>query len=78
MTSTIRLDLESIFVKIFEKSITEIKSWTYDSVKEWDSLTQIELVLTIEEFWKIKIEPRDIPFLETFDDFLQYLSEHVN
>jgi acyl carrier protein len=77
MSSTIQVDLESIFLKVFQKSITEIKSWTYDSVEEWDSLTQIELVLIIEEFWKLKIEPRDIPFLETFDHFFQYLSERV-
>ena len=77
MVIDISSELDLIFFNLFRVDLSVIKTWTYDSVPEWDSLAQIQLVLSIEERWQIKISPKDVAFLETYGDFFRYIQDHA-
>lgn len=71
-------ELKKIFKNIFkieEKKIN--KKTNYKSIKNWDSLNHVKLVMAIESKFRISIDPdQSINFL-SYDVILKYLKKKL-
>ncbi len=71
-------ELKKIFKNIFkieEKKIN--KKTNYKSIKNWDSLNHVKLVMAIESKFRISIDPdQSINFL-SYDIILKYLKKKI-
>ena len=52
----------------------EIEVASSDSVGTWDSLCSVTLAAVIQEEFDVEIEPNDLPNLDSFQAFRDYLS----
>ena len=68
--------LEEIIANIFELDPTEIKKeMTPKDIETWDSLSQLDLLSTIEKEFKIKLEFSEIFTVMKIDDIYKLLSK---
>ena len=68
--------LEEIIANIFELDPTEIKKeMTPEDIETWDSLSQLDLLSTIEKEFKIKLEFSEIFTVMKIDDIYKLLSK---
>jgi acyl carrier protein len=68
--------LEEIIANIFELDPTEIKKeMTPKDIEAWDSLSQLDLLSTIEKEFKIKLEFSEIFTVMKIDDIYKLLSK---
>jgi|TARA_Y100001949_G_scaffold153745_1_gene140875 acyl carrier protein len=68
--------LEKIIANIFELDPTEIKKeMTPKDIETWDSLSQLDLLSTIEKEFKIKLEFSEIFTVMKIDDIYKLLSK---
>jgi len=68
--------LEEIIANIFELDPTEIKKeMTPKDIEKWDSLSQLDLLSTIEKEFKIKLEFSEIFTVMKIDDIYKLLSK---
>ena len=71
-----------IFSKIIEsvwgiKNISEIEdSFGPDEIKDWDSLSHIELVIGIEEEFEISVAVQDVSRMYTIGDIKKILGKY--
>lgn len=71
-----------IFNKIIEsvlgvKNINEIEdSFGPDEIKDWDSLTHIELIIGIEEKFEISVAVQDVSRMYTIGDIKKILEKY--
>ena len=68
------------YIAIFKKAL-EIKDdnfqyVTADNLKNWDSVTHLELVLALEEAFGINLNPEEILSLNSFESGLEVLKKH--
>ena len=68
--------LEEIIANIFELDPTKIKKeMTPKDIETWDSLSQLDLLSTIEKEFKIKLEFSEIFTVMKIDDIYKLLSK---
>ena len=68
--------LEEIIANVFELDPTEIKKeMTPKDIETWDSLSQLDLLSTIEKEFKIKLEFSEIFTVMKIDDIYKLLSK---
>tara|TARA_Y100000782_G_C10089651_1_gene225545 strand:+ start:206 stop:433 length:228 start_codon:yes stop_codon:yes gene_type:complete len=68
--------LEEIIANIFELDPTEIKKeMTPKDIETWDSLSQLDLLSTIEKEFKIKLEFSEMFTVMKIDDIYKLLSK---
>ena len=68
--------LEEIIANIFELDPTEIKKeMTPKDIEAWDSLSQLDLLSTIEKEFKIKLEFSEMFTVMKIDDIYKLLSK---
>ena len=68
--------LEEIIANIFELDPTEIKKeMTPKDIETWDSLSQLDLLSTIENEFKIKLEFSEMFTVMKIDDIYKLLSK---
>lgn len=66
----------NIMSSIFDISdTTKLKDLNAESSSKWDSLKHIQLILALEKECNIKIKPKDIIKLQSYEAILQYVSE---
>ena len=71
--SKIEKDLKHIFKIIFKLKDGSIEKATFNNVKKWDSMNHLNLILTIESTFKIRVEPEESINFLTYKHILKYL-----
>ena len=61
--------LLDILTTVLEKDVDE--SCSSETLGAWDSLTHIEIIVTVEEEFRIKIPQEKIPTLKSFKSLLE-------
>ena len=70
--------LIKIFQKNFNIDASKINNITMKNTEKWDSFTHINLILEIEEKFKLKkIEPENIAKLTSFKKCFEYLNRNL-
>ena len=68
--------LEEIIAKVFELDTSQIKKeMTSADIETWDSLSQLDLISTIEKEFKIKLEFDEIFTVVKIGDIYNLLSK---
>ncbi len=77
--SNIEKDLKNILSKLLKLKINEITDKTdiYNTT-EWDSIIQIELIVKLEEKFKIKFSQSEISKLNSYLNILKILKKKGN
>ena len=65
--------LLDILTTILGKNVDE--SCSAETIESWDSLTHIEIIITIEEEFGIKIPQEKIPELKSFKNLLEIIKK---
>lgn len=64
---------------VFEVDVEEIKEdCSPETIENWDSLRQMQLVVALEKEMNIEFEDEEIEKLENFQSILQILSTKVS
>lgn len=75
---TIQSRLNSIFRDLFDDPGLEISdSMTAADVEGWDSLTHINLIVSVEKEFKIKLSTAEVRGLKNVGDFLALIAKKV-
>ncbi|GAA4753270.1 acyl carrier protein [Flavisolibacter ginsenosidimutans] len=70
--------LRSVFDDVFEGHSTEIsESTTANDIEEWDSLTNIELMVAVEKKFDIKLTSSDINNLQNVGDLCRVVQTKI-
>jgi acyl carrier protein len=78
-TAEIYQKLTSIFRKVFDDdSIVVRPDLTADDVDEWDSLSHIRLVLTVEKAFNIKFSASEIGRLKNVGEFADLIKSKTS
>tara|TARA_B100001057_G_C22851013_1_gene950961 strand:- start:1914 stop:2144 length:231 start_codon:yes stop_codon:yes gene_type:complete len=71
--------LKEIMSVVFNEPIENINSSSSPaSVSKWDSLAQLNLIIAIEETFKIKLNDSEIENIKNFDSILKILQKKYN
>ena len=65
--------LIEILSTIFDKEVDE--SCSYQTEELWDSITHLEIIVTVEEEFDIKIPKDKIAELKSYNDLLSMIKE---
>jgi acyl carrier protein len=69
--------IENIFRQEFNlDSVFDVKTLSYQSVPEWDSVGHMSLVAALEDEFEIELEMDDIIDLSSFDVAIQTLKKY--
>jgi acyl carrier protein len=72
-------DLNSIFIEVFKNPSIEITGETSSKdIDNWNSLNNMILVVTIEEFFNIRFDLDRIQKLKNVSDLCDCINEHLN
>ena len=66
MKQDIQKSCEKIFVRILQLSSSEVHTASYDTSDNWDSLKHMELIMAIEDQFKIELEEDDMMKMQNF------------
>lgn len=73
---TVLEKLQVIFQKVVNRQdITITPASSPQDIKEWDSLTQIKLILSIEEEFGLKFSTMDIMNINCVRDFIEIIQK---
>jgi acyl carrier protein len=71
---TIQERLQKVFREVFDNEHLNINENTNQAeLKDWDSLTQIRLILTCENEFKIKFSTAEVMDLVSVANFVKYI-----
>ena len=71
-------DLNSIFIEVFKNPSIEITGETSSKdIDNWNSLNNMILVVTIEEFFNIRFDLDRIQMLKNVSDLCDCINEHL-
>ncbi len=75
----IKEDLTEIFRDVLDNdSIVLGRETTADDIEEWDSLSQISLLVAIEKEFKIKLDFIEVKQLQNVGDMLDLVEDKVS
>jgi len=80
MTSEeIKRDLTEIFQDVFDdQSIVLTRETTADDIEDWDSLSQITLLVSIEKKFKINLSFNEVQDLKNVGDMLDLIKNKIS
>ena len=71
------IELRNIFREIFDDDLMSISQGTMRSnLDDWDSISHIKLVLTIEEKFEIRMTTDEVASLNSVNDFLDIVKKN--
>tara|TARA_B100000989_G_C19435128_1_gene424788 strand:- start:408 stop:638 length:231 start_codon:yes stop_codon:yes gene_type:complete len=65
--------LKALFNDIFNQKIKDYKKMKFQKTDKWDSLKHIQLIISVEKEFSIKVKTSDIEKLTTYEKILNYL-----
>ncbi len=70
--------LNNVFREVFDdESITLTPAMTADDIDEWDSLSHIRLVLSVEKEFGVKFSAAEIGALKNVGDFVKLIESKL-
>ena len=71
-------DLDKIFKTIFkEKNLQTIENLSAETYKKWDSISHVNLILSLESKFKINIDEDDALNLMSYSKILKHLKNKL-
>jgi acyl carrier protein len=78
MKVALKNDLSLIFQRVFENLTIEISEvTTANDIENWDSLTNMLLILEIEKHFKIKFSFKEVRTFKNVGDLMASIEQHV-
>ena len=78
-TAEIYQKLTGIFRSVFDDDSIQVKpALTADDVEEWDSLSHIRLVLTVEKAFGVKFSASEIAKLKNVGEFADLIESKIS
>lgn len=68
-------ELDIFFSNFFNLEEKELKKIKRGESFEWDSMKHVDLILTLEKKFKLKIKPKEISKIESYQDILNLIDE---
>ena len=65
--------LKALFNDIFNQKIKDYKKMKFQKTDKWDSLKHIQLIISVEKEFSIKVKTSDIEKLTTYAKIIIYL-----
>jgi acyl carrier protein len=70
----ITIRLTQVFRELFENDSLELEeTTTANDVAGWDSLTHIDLILAVEQEFKVKLTTREVRSMQNVGDFIRLI-----
>jgi acyl carrier protein len=77
MVKSTLLQLNTIFQEVFDDPQLQVEPGTSPSdLADWDSVTQVKLVLTIEEVFGIRLASDELSTMHTVGDFMTAIARY--
>ena len=67
--------LDAFFCKFFEVSLKDLKEIKRGKSFEWDSMKHVDLLLSLEENFNLKIDNKTAGKIETYEDILNVIKK---
>ena len=78
MHDKILLKTSKIFEKVFKLKNLDLKpSMCAKDIRNWDSLTNIKLIITIEKEFNIKYEPHEIVIIKNVGELINTIKKKI-
>jgi acyl carrier protein len=78
MAGTVEAALTRLFRDIFEdESLILTHDMTAEDIDGWDSTRMIELIVVVEQFFKVKFTTREIDSLHSVGDLIQLIQAKI-
>jgi len=75
----IKAQLTEVFRDTFDEPGLEISAaTTADDIDKWDSLSHIDLILAVEQSFKIKLTTREVRSMKNVGDFMNLIEQKVS
>lgn len=75
----ILLRLEQVFIEVFDDETIKIdRNTTSKDIEDWDSLMQMQLILSSEAAFGIKFTARDVIGFKNVGDFVDCIENKIN
>ena len=68
----IKIKVQNIFERIFKKKINKFQKLEFNKTKNWDSLKHIQLIVSLEKEFKIKIATSEVEKLTSYEKIIKY------
>jgi acyl carrier protein len=72
-TQQIYAKLNEVFRDVFEDEITVVPELSAKDVDEWDSLTHLRLMLTVEKTFKVKFSAAEVGHLSNVGELVKVI-----
>ncbi len=66
--------LQTIFDRIFDEDIPITPQTSARDIPEWDSLTHVRLILSVEKTFRVKFSAAEVSQFENVGDLMQLIS----
>ena len=77
--SEILIGINKIFAQVFKDPDIKITGDTIsDDIKNWDSLNNMILVVTIEDFYNIRFDLNEVQKLKNVDDLCNCVAKYLS
>ena len=71
--------LTSIFRDVFDdETIVPTDTMTADDVDEWDSLSHVRMILTVEQSFGIKFAASEVTSMKNFGDLVRVIDQKIS
>jgi acyl carrier protein len=70
--------LQDVFETVMDIDFEITPALTANEVAEWDSLTHVRLIVTIEKAFKIRFSASEVGDLKNVGDLIVLIQKHVN
>jgi acyl carrier protein len=70
----VKIKVQNIFERIFKKKINEFEKLEFNNTKYWDSLKHIQLIISLEKEFNIKITTSDVEKLTSYIKIIKHFN----
>jgi len=75
---TVYTMLGDVFGSVFEEPVTLSPELSAEDVEEWDSLTHLRLMLTVEKVFKVKFSAAEVGRLKNVGELAQLIQTRAS
>ncbi len=68
--------LADVFEQVMDTDVALTPSLTADDVPEWDSLSHVRLIITVERTFRVKFAASEVTGLKNLGDLVSLIKKH--